>query len=1003
MASVQARLRAAELARVEAEAKAAEERKRRRLTVALAGSVMITSGIVGGGWAYLTRQRLEREAVFNQVLSEADALFGEARRVGDDTALWLTAHEATRAIERLLAYAPDKATRAHAVMLVREAAQAAAAAENDQRLLSRLVRIRSAVADDPDGRVAGAEFGDAFLEAGIDLESLPPAESGAMIRARPSVARISLASAIDYWAAIRHGLQHNRAGALRLTEVARMADPDPWRNRLRDLFEASERQDQAIRLKELATSARIEELPAVSIYLLGATLLHVGNAAEAAAVLRHGQLLHPEDFWLNNTLARCLERLGRVDEAIRYHIAARSLQPESAHDLGHALAEKGETDEAIDVFRNLTELRPSEGRHFACLASVLKSRRRTEEAKTAVDAAVALFRAAIRAKPESPTPHAHLGTALGEQGKVVEAIAELRQAVRLQPDFFLARYGLGRLLHRQGTLNEAITEIRAALRLKPDSFEAHNGLGISLKAQGKLDEAIIEYREALRLKPDSFEAHNNLGLALEDQRKLVEALDELRAAVRLKPENHDCHRNLGSILTEQGKLVEAIAELLEAVRLEPGDHKAHQNLGLALKDQGRLVEAIAELREAVRLAPDDDKAHNNLGVALKDQGSLDAADAEFRTALRLNSKLAEAHDNLGVSLAMRGKIEDATTELRVAQRLSPDNAAIRYNLGLSLEKQGNYVAAIAEYRQALRIKPDKLDAHQNLGSALIHAGKPKEAIVALREAVRLKPDFAMGHYNLGMLFTGQGSLDLAIAAYRDALRYKPDYAEAQCNLGHVLSRQGRYAEALAELKRGHELGSNNPNWHYPSAEWVRNAERQVELDAKLPTFLRGQAKPVDHLESLGFAQLCYQKKLHGASARFWTDAFQAQPKLAEDLNVPNRYNAACAAALAGSGQGKDDPPLDEEKKTHWRKQAIDWLKADLTAWSKILESGSHQARQAITQTLQHWKADADLAGLRNAPALTKLPDDEQKACGALWAEVDALLAESRGTDTKSDH
>ena len=39
----------------------------------------------------------------------------------------------------------------------------------------------------------------------------------------------------------------------------------------------------------------------------------------------------------------------------------------------------------------------------------------------------------------------------------------------------------------------------------------------------------------------------------------------------------------------------------------------------------------------------------------------------------------------------------------------------------------------------------------------------------------------------------------------------------------------------------------------------------------------------------------------------------------------------------------DDPPLDSEKKAHWRKQAIDWLKAELTAWSKILESSPPQA------------------------------------------------------------
>ncbi len=81
--------------------------------------------------------------------------------------------------------------------------------------------------------------------------------------------------------------------------------------------------------------------------------------------------------------------------------------------------------------------------------------------------------------------------------------------------------------------------------------------------------------------------------------------------------------------------------------------------------------------------------------------------------------------------------------------------------------------------------------------------------------------------------------------------------------------------------------------------------------------------------------------------------------------------------------------------SRWRKQAIDWLEADLTAWSKILESGSPQVRQSITQTLQHWKAESDLAGIRDEPALGKLPEAEQKACRALWAEVEALLAKAK--------
>ncbi len=279
----------------------------------------------------------------------------------------------------------------------------------------------------------------------------------------------------------------------------------------------------------------------------------------------------------------------------------------------------------------------------------------------------------------------------------------------------------------------------------------------------------------------------------------------------------------------------------------------------------------------------------------------------------------------------------------------------------------------------------------NLGNALRRKGKLDDAIAEFHTRIRLKPDSHEAHYDLGLALQDQGKVDDAIAEQNAALRLKPDYAEAHVVLGTLLRHQSRFAEALVEFKRGHELGSKKPNWRYPSAESVRKTERLAELDRKLPTILSGKAKPSDAAESLGLAQVCYGRKLHAASARFWFETFQAQPKLGDDMQAPNRYNAACAAVLAGCGQGKDDPPLDDAAKTRWRKQAMDWLTADLGAWSKILESGTPEARQAIAKTLQYWKADPDLAGIREPVGLAKLPAEEQAACRGLWSRVDALL------------
>ena len=74
-----------------------------------------------------------------------------------------------------------------------------------------------------------------------------------------------------------------------------------------------------------------------------------------------------------------------------------------------------------------------------------------------------------------------------------------------------------------------------------------------------------------------------------------------------------------------------------------------------------------------------------------------------------------------------------------------------------------------------------------------------------------------------------------------------------------------------------------------------------------------------------------------------------------------------------------------------RRQALDWLKADLAAYAKLAERDDPAARQTVRERLEHWRQDADLAALRDPVVLTKLPDDEREAWRALWADVDALL------------
>jgi tetratricopeptide (TPR) repeat protein len=439
-----------------------------------------------------------------------------------------------------------------------------------------------------------------------------------------------------------------------------------------------------------------------------------------------------------------------------------------------------------------------------------------------------------------------------------------------------------------------------------------------------------------------------------------------RDLVHRHPTNPEMQFSLGNALGEQKKSQDAVDAYREAIRLKPEYHQAHNNLGLALWALERLPEAVAAYREAIHHKPDFPDAHYNLGVALQDQGRLPEAVAAYRKAIHYKPDYHQAHNNLGLALWALDKLPEA----------------------------------VAAFREAIRLKPDYHQAHYNLGLALRAQGRLPEAVAAFQRAIVLKPDFPDAHYNLGLALRAQGRLPEAVAAFQRATVLKPENPSAHNNLGLARRDQGRFPEALVSLQQGHNLVARRPGG--PSdrtAADIREVKRLIELDRDLPAFLAGHRQPSGADERLELASLCRHpaKRLYAAAARFYTDAFRDRPALMDDLRAEHRYNAACCAALAGCSRGEDKPQTDAEGRARLRGQALDWLRADLVAWSKKVEGGQPPDRDMTTsRTLTHWEKNPELAGVRDQRELEMLPKHEGQKWRTLWADVEALLQRTGG-------
>src|SRR5205823_427404 len=95
----------------------------------------------------------------------------------------------------------------------------------------------------------------------------------------------------------------------RLVATACAVDPEPTRDRLRQLWSEPDRKAQREALLKLAQEADPRSWPPASLTLLAGALADAGERGAAAGLLRRAQAEHPGDVWVNYNLGRALEQL----------------------------------------------------------------------------------------------------------------------------------------------------------------------------------------------------------------------------------------------------------------------------------------------------------------------------------------------------------------------------------------------------------------------------------------------------------------------------------------------------------------------------------------------------------------------------------------------------------------------------------------------------------------------------------------------------------------------
>jgi len=332
LTSTEERAQKAELAAAEARIKASEERRAKRLTLALAGAIALVLVVGGGGFWWVNHERAQR---MEQTRAAVETAHGESIQFSQagkpDDAL----ASARRALSLAQSGGADAALLARAQNFVAKAEQDVGAAERERALLEQDQKLRAQLIDLRIEQIAtigsrpreielDAKFGRTFTEYGADLESADLVPALQRIRERDIAEEVALA--LDDWGRIRgkvHGARSEKAE--NLLYLAMDLDPDPGRLLLRRaMFE----QDLPTML-ELASPENLPKLEPGSIWVLSAALWD-GFPEQRPVVYRmyeQALRLFPDDYVLQSVGGLIYQLASRNETALACRTAALSLRP----------------------------------------------------------------------------------------------------------------------------------------------------------------------------------------------------------------------------------------------------------------------------------------------------------------------------------------------------------------------------------------------------------------------------------------------------------------------------------------------------------------------------------------------------------------------------------------------------------------------------------------------------------------------------------------------------
>jgi len=428
-----------------------------------------------------------------------------------------------------------------------------------------------------------------------------------------------------------------------------------------------------------------------------------------------------------------------------------------------------------------------------------------------------------------------------------------------------------------------------------------------------------------------------------------------------------------------------------AIAARPEAAIAYYGMGEALM-RGGWNEGIDYYRKAISLDPQYAAAYEALGEALVNTGDVDRAVSCFRTALKIDPQFLIARLHLGYALESEGRHEEATktyvqaiNDYRQADTSNPPDPVAQEALALALQAHGEEDLAVLPLQQALQNDPRNPELHQTLANVEMDRGQFDDAIQHYRDVLRFSKRLSTAHLDLGHALFAAGRIDEAIAEYQLALKTDPKNAACHELIGFAFFNTGSFSAATNEFKAADDLlAKSDPNKQVVGF-FLGRCRRATELQELAPDALSGAKMPDAPEDRFVFADILRGQHRCRRAVEICLDLLNSKSIDAIDPLGFNRYDVACIAVQAGCGHDMDVAQMSTQEMADMRREGLLLLRSALEVFNK--RATTDVQRRYMAGLMRGWFRDPDLAGVRNADALEKLPAAERDQWRTFWGDV----------------